>query len=77
MYNIDTLPRGIFKFTPLDCETQSYVLAHLGQALGKLSVEILTDVCNDVIHIEIPPIKDKDGNPIIIVTPLPEVVERM
>lgn len=29
----------------------------------------------DIIHIEIPPIKDKDGNPIIIVTPPPEVVE--
>lgn len=73
MYDIDTLPRGIFKFTPLDCETQSYVLAHLGQALGKLSVENSTDI----IHIETPTIKDKDGNPIIIVTPPPEVVERM
>lgn len=72
MYNIDTLPRGIFKFTPLDCETQSYVLAHLEQALGKLSVENSTDVC-----IEKPPIKDKDGNSIIIIAPLPEIVERM
>lgn len=31
----------------------------------------------DIIHIEIPPIKDKDGNPIIIIAPPPEVVERM
>lgn len=29
----------------------------------------------DIIDIEIPPIKDRDGNPIIIITPPPEVVK--
>lgn len=33
------------------------------------------DFSEDIIHIEIPLIKDKNGNPIIIVTPQLEVVE--
>lgn len=43
MYNIDTLPRRIFKLTPLDSETQFCVLAHLKQVLGKLPVENSSD----------------------------------